>query len=224
MWSYWVMSTGGPSKRERSAPVAGVAAALAVTVGLTWGVQACSDGTLEADAGTDAPSTVILGDSITRLSASEIVAATGGQVVAFNGATWGDMGPAMQRTFPGLKELPQRAAVLLGANDVLEQTVNATDFGLLDSLAEVPCVVILDMPTTLGGLQNSLNAAMHAEVEEHPNMTNDDEWSVLANRNLEDDDGSWFEPDRIHPNVRGRKELAAAYASALDRHCGSDFG
>lgn len=184
---------------------------------------------LQLVGGTDpeeaASSTVVFGDSITTLSADEIVAETGADVVAYNGAKWVDVGPAVERTLAEADDPPERAGVLLGTNDVLDLTMGLTDFdAVLDPLEAVPCVVVLELPKTVGGLSRGFNDAMRTEVARRPDMVTDDGWSGLATRNLERNAGSWFDEDKVHPNATGQRELAKSYASALDRHCGQASG
>ena len=172
-----------------------------------------------------APTTVVFGDSVTNLSSTEITAETGAMVVAYDGAKWADLGPAVGATLADLDQPPERVGVLLGANDVIDLTMALAAFApVLDSLAGVPCVVVLELPKTLGGLSRGLNKAIRVEVAKRPNMTVDDHWSVLATANLEQHDGSWFEEDKIHPNAEGQRQLAKSYASTLDRHCGAASG
>lgn len=220
------MATSGASSRGISVRVAGIAVVMAVIIvaGLVWVGRSVSGYGADGVAERGQADTLVLGDSITLLAAEEIGAATGAHVVAFNGAKWADVGPAVDRTFAERESPPRRVGVLLGANDVLALQVESADFdAVLGRMEDVPCVVVMEVPKTFLGLHRQLNALMRAAVARYPNATTDNQWAVLANRNLEQGDGSWFADD-IHPNDLGRRELAAAYASALDRHCGSTPG
>ena len=180
---------------------------------------------LRSGSAPEAATTVVFGDSVTGLSSSEITARTGAIVVAYDGAKWADLGPAVAPTLADLDRPPDRVGVLLGANDVIDLTMGTADFApVLDPLAGVPCVVVLELPKTLGGLSRGLNKAIRAEVAKRPNMTVDDRWSVLATANLEQDDGSWFDEDKVHPNAEGQQQLAKSYASALDQQCAAAAG
>ena len=184
--------------------------------GAVWATTRLGGGDVPA-----VPSTVVFGDSITRLAAEDIAAETGAEVVAYDRAKWADLGPAVEAKLAERVEPPERAAVLLGANDVIELSMTSTDFAaVLDPLAGVPCVVVLELPQTFFGSQ-SFNEAMRAEVAKRPNAVTDDEWSALATSMVDQDNGTWFEEDKVHPNAEGQQQLAKSYASALDRHCGS---
>ena len=95
---------------------------------------------------------------------------------------------------------------------------------MLDRLGEVDCVVVMELPKTFGGFHRQMNDRLRAEVAERPNMVTDDRWRVAADNNLENEDGSIFEEDGVHPKPRGQQLLAESFKGALDEHCSVPAG
>ncbi|MEZ5383446.1 MAG: SGNH/GDSL hydrolase family protein [Microthrixaceae bacterium] len=207
----------GPRRRlPRAARVVAPAMLMVVIIaaGLGW-----IGGRLMAPSG-DGEDTVVFGDSVTHLASEEIAAAAGAEVVAFDGVRWADMVPAVELTLQLLPRTPRRVGVLIGSNDVLTLAIDEAQVdGVLDQLSDVDCVVVMELPKTFGGFHRQMNRRLRDAVAERPNMVTDDRWRVAADRNLEDEDGSLFEEDKIHPKPAGQQLLAEAYQGALDEHC-----
>ena len=218
------MVTTRPTGRGVSKPVAALAVVMAALIvgAVAWAVirTTSSSGSTATEA-----ETVVLGDSIAVMSSEELVEATDAQVVAFNGARWADLGPAVGRTLAERQSPPKRVAVLLGTNDVLALSVSTVEVApVLDPLEDVPCVVVFELPGGSGWTVPTLNERLRDEADGRPNVEVDDEWARLANRNRDEEAASWFEDDGIHPAAEGQERLASAVASGLDRHCGASSG
>ena len=103
------MVTTRPTGRGVSKPVAALAVVMAALIvgAVAWAVTrtTSSSGSTATEA-----ETVVLGDSIAVMSSEELVEATDAQVVAFNGARWADLGPAVGRTLAERQSPPKRVA------------------------------------------------------------------------------------------------------------------
>ena len=166
------------------------------------------------------PTTLVVGDSVTNLSRTEIEATTGATVNAQNGYTWAQMAPKVRGVLTVMGETPDRVGVLLGYNDVLkdQQDLEATRT-VLEEFGDVDCVVVLKLPLLFNRDVEAYNEKVQAIADELPNVSTDDGWAQVINANL-DADADMLAADLVHPDTEeAQQALADSYEEAFDRAC-----
>ncbi len=166
------------------------------------------------------PTILIVGDSVTNLSRSEIEETTGAKVYAKNRHTWAMIAPKARGAVTVMDETPDQVGVLLGYNDLLldEKNLDATK-EVLNYFEDVDCVVVLQLPMLFGEDVDAYNDQVQAIVDDLPNTSTDDGWANVINANLEDD-ADMLQADLVHPKGhRTRQALADSYQEAFNRHC-----
>lgn len=207
-------------RRAVRTPVLAVAVVLGLVVvagvgWLTWQVRVQVVGV----ARVMRSETVVLGDSITRMSADEVKAATGAEVIAFNSARWVDLVPSAESVARRGHRAPDRVGILLGTNDVFAfDADDAAVDEVLEPLSDVPCVVVLEVPWE-GWPGGRLNHRLREEAEGRSNVVVDTRWKVRVIENLRRENGSLLEGDFVHPSPEGRRALAQAFDEAFSERC-----
>lgn len=195
-----------------------------VVVGLLTAVVVTIAAVLAARIGSDDPEpvdgdVVIIGDSVTHMSADQIeraVGAEGLEILAAPGYRSTDLLPVLQRAVderggPGAERL-EKAAFLVGYNDVLGDALDENVLAeMVELSSEFECAVWLSLPTGFGDRTDDI---LGAEVDRHASVHLDHRWAeaVEADRNLLTDDG-------VHPTEAGMRKLAEAYRDALNERC-----
>ena len=182
----------------------------------------------------DGPDTLIVGDSVTYLSAGYIDRAVGHGtfgLIAEPGYRSVDLlGP--MRAWMGRKTGAggrlHRVALLVGYNDVLRNTEGSPSLPpMVRESSKFDCAVWLELPARPGGNPSNnpkfpsdrvdlWNRRLRAEAADHPNVHVASDWKDAVERNRS---VPLVIPDDVHPSIPGRRRLADAYRAALERTC-----
>lgn len=166
------------------------------------------------------PAILVVGDSVTNLSRTEIEDTIGAKVYAQNRHTWAQIAPKARGAKTVMDETPDQVGVLLGYNDLLldEKDLEATRT-VLEDFSDVDCVVVLQLPMLFKKDVAAYNRQVQEIVDDFPNTSTDDAWAKVINDNL-DDGADMLQADLVHPkDHRTKQALADSYQEAFDRHC-----
>jgi hypothetical protein len=200
-----------------------VVAALAVVVGAVWWT------------GRDRrPDVLVVGDSVSYLSASRLEARLGASHVQFAtkpGFTTEQILPVAREAAsidgePGAAR--DVAVVLIGYNDIFLDVTGESPLDELVAFAdEFRCTVWLTLPERPGGEPSASTGVPTPAIERwneqladavagHPTVHLDDGWQQAIEAAPPSE---VLEPDAIHPTDVGSQALADAAGAAIDRHC-----
>lgn len=180
-----------------------------------------------------APEVLVVGDSVSYLTAPAIQLRFGAdnvQFIAKPGYTSGDLLPLVTDRIDALVAAGQplrRVAVLVGYNDVRygEEAGPALPL-LMKESARFRCAVWLTVPARPGGKASTFggmdpagvelwNQRIRDEAAKYPNVKVDEGWKQVVERAPAVE----LLEDGVHPNVAGQRRLADAYWNAVDRRC-----
>lgn len=186
------------------------------------------------DGGTDDLQLLIVGDSVSYLSAGfidQVFDPDRTQFVTKPGFTSADLLPLM-RDAMAMDDVPaaERDAVIVvvGYNDVRLDEVGQNELAAIaEEASSFRCGVFLTLPARPGG-EESTNPKISAEeiddwnrlvvdtIEPYDNLHVARDWeAVVEDRPASD----LLQEDGLHPNDDGRRILAEAYRNSLGRNC-----
>jgi lysophospholipase L1-like esterase len=171
----------------------------------------------------------ILGDSITVVSSDAIRTALGNNrlnIQAMGGLRSDQLQSAADQAAPAR---PRQVIINLGTNDVLEgkdiDLFKASLDKLINTFSAAECVHVVTlnthMITALGSNEAVLtraNDAIDQVIAQHPN-TDKIDWNKIVEASNDPTGNQTITVDSIHPNLKGQRLLAHAYADAVN-HCG----
>lgn len=234
------VGVAGTGERRRTAPVL-VAAPTVVAVVIVV-IVAVVAGALWWSGRDDRPDVLVVGDSVSYLSASPIEARLGAAHVQFAtkpGFTTEQILPVARdaAALPGEPGASREVAlVLIGYNDIF---LEVTDDSPLDELVgfaeEFRCTVWLTLPERPGGEPSPSsgvptpaierwNDQLAGAVADHPTIHLATDWQdAIEAAPAPGADGTGSAPaledDAVHPTAVGSELLAAAADAAIARHC-----
>jgi lysophospholipase L1-like esterase len=170
----------------------------------------------------EAPSVLVVGDSVTRLSQEEIRDHLGWaatvDVRAEDGFRTDQLLASARR---GIEADPDIAIVMPGYNDVLQDAPEAPALEeMAEIVAEVPCTVWVLLPTKAPystDVVERWNQRVAEAAAAHRSIHVSPEWKDLV------DSAPGFtyvsEVDGVHPNDLGQRTIAEVMARAAERSC-----
>jgi lysophospholipase L1-like esterase len=159
------------------------------------------------------PTVLVLGDSITDHSRSELHEALTGHAVRISGWVGSTVGLNRQYIDALGDDQPDVVVVNLGTNDAWQHVPVTASVADLDALLERfgdSCKVLVTV-TTLGeqGYDRAIAAAFNDAIADRADVVV--EWNdVVVN------EPQLLDPDGIHPTIAGRQRLAELVATAVD--------
>lgn len=180
------------------------------------------------------PDYFIVGDSVTYLSGGLIdnqFDRNHLQYVAKPSYSTSDLLPLVleamdQRGTPASKR--ETIALLVGYNDVRKRDLDSGSMPLMvEAASQFDCGVFLTLPARPGGDENwnelvpsglvdAWNERLKAEVAKYPNLHVAKDWERVVTEAPAD---VMLDPDNLHPSDAGKRRLAIAYRTAVDRYC-----
>ncbi len=171
--------------------------------------------------GDDGPRVLVIGDSVTQMSAGPIDDALDWAGTVDDRAAYGyrtdQLVPAAEE---GVADDPEMAVVVTGYNDLLQQGVEGGAIEpLRDALDEVPCVVWVLLPESgpyPADQARRWNERIEIALDGDPTMHVASGWRALVDGSP---DGPYLLEDRLHPTAEGSRALAGVVDGALDAAC-----
>jgi len=179
------------------------------------------------------PDTLVVGDSVTYLSAGPIQTQLGPsqvQLIGLPGYRSLDIYPYVQKALDqhsGPSASRQRAIFLVGYNDVMRRSVDSVALApMLKQANSFECSVWLSLPVRPGGARSAeprydpdrataWNARVADLAPAYPHVHVSDRWA-----NAVDAPGEMLlQVDGVHPNAAGQQQLAQEMSAALDTAC-----
>lgn len=183
------------------------------------------------------PKVLVIGDSLTVQSTGSLVGASAGLDLQIRAEVKTTIGDWLPRVPALLAERPLDVVVVaLGTNDnwptnsgerpAAEQQANLAAFrervtGMLDALAEVPCVVWV-LPAEVAPVSEYLRYAVAHNDVIREELATRDRSSVDWTATLEQGgafDNEWMHADGIHVRTRGQFAFAATTLQAVRQDC-----
>lgn len=179
------------------------------------------------------PDTLVVGDSVTFLSASPIQAALGTsrvKLVALPGYRSLDILHPAEKAADGTLQ-KKRAVFLVGYNDVMRHTVDSKALpSMLDLADSFPCAVWLTLPARPSGAPaaeprydpgdaDAWNARVVTLAKARPHVHVSEAWSDAVDDAGRAEADTLVQPDGVHPNAAGQQRLAQVMKAELDAAC-----